>query len=1295
MSTKRLAFALLLSCLIPSLSYGQAWRAPVEIEISNSTVNTLEQTSDGYLWLGTNRGLNRYNGVNYSVLYQGDSLALSNDKIWCMSADTGNRLWVGTSSGINLVKDSKVIRRSSPQFDIISDIVNYDEDHLVCGGYEGLFIYDKNTEERRVIFPDIRYPSHIYMTMDGKIIMSGKVEEADIHVLDKSFQLVRHFQLPGAKLCHGISQSQDGTIVFATDNGIVAYTEDFRELPEWNKKLEEACGIRNPEVLFITEDKTDNNLAIGIAGGDIYTINTTSEEVAHGWYNISLSDANTATCLITKDNLWLSTDAHYLVQDVRDNEILVIKFKELGRNDKIGWIRSAGEDMALVITYSDVFIMNLSTGAYRKITPKDRLGQKVWVSRTCFDKHNNLWIASNDRKLTQYHLSGNELLKKNEWQVSDCPAIWNNADGSISYIDNSYIYTIHEGKQTSRPLNRGGSFWRAMESPGGKNYFLHDDTIFQFTEDGQFYELPIITEAISAITEDGDGNIWIGKMNSGLQRYDPRTQECTDFTEKDGLTDNNIRAINFNNSGTWVSTRNTVFHINNNGEILPIAINSPHNIDFILAGTTVGASGQIAFAGEHEVVEIFPNKHNIPKSIPLNLDALLINNKNYPDFGKKIVLDHTKDLVVFYFSARDFILGKQLNFAYKLVGHDNKWVMSGPGLRAFYSNLKSGNYRFQVKVQTPDGLWQDPQELIQIRIKPSFWASTPAKLGYLLILGALAAILTSLATKSKRNKERAERSELEKVIGEQMNRERTEFFMNVSHEYRTPLSLIYGPAQELSRNNSLNEHDKHLVRLIERNAEKMLGLTEQVVNFDRLAHSAEHLAVMSTHLEEMLKEIVKNFEYVLDKKNISLSFEEPKQPLGEVWCDREKVEKIFFNLLSNAVKYTPDGGEVIISLNSLGSEEVLKEYDHSKENYSGKYAKVTVKDTGIGIDKDNLEKIFRRFERIRQQVGEEVPEGLGIGLNHVMHLIQLHRGEITVKPNSPKGTEFSFIFPSEKEAYTGEEIWHDVPTESTGRLTQSVPVHTVDKEITLLVVEDNDEMRAYLNELLCNSFNVMLACDGDEALRFIKISAPDLVISDIMMPYKDGYELCRDIKASTDYCHIPVILLTAKSGKTDELEGLGAGADAYMQKPFDPNYLFALINNILENRRRIQKLVGENTAEKITEVIPDLGINPNDKEFLEKMYTLIEENISDEGFNVSAIAESLGMSRSCLFSKVKTLTGMSPQEFLIGYRLNKAKEMILSRKYNVSEVAYNVGFSTLNGFSRAFKNKFGFPPSSL
>ena len=1247
----------------------QQWVAPVESTLSSQKVTAIAETTDGYIWFGTPHGLNRYNGLSYTVFYQGDTLALSNDRIWSLCPDSGNRLWVGTESGINLIQDSKVTRRDKATFNVISTIENLDSRSLIYGCISGISIYDKATGESHLVTSEIQYPTHILVREDGRIIATGKGSSTDYYVMDEDFRIVLKGNLGDAKQCNGIAQASDGSIFFATEKGLFVFSSDFKPIKGWNEKLAEACGKQDPKVIFITEDKFDNNLVIGTANGEIYCI-TNSGEMYQGWYNISLNGTNDARCLITQDNIWISTDKSPLMQDIRKSDIRIIEIKELAANDRVSRLEYYSDNLLLVFTYRKVYLLNTDTGIYRDVTPDEAEKKNLWISKRLCDSRGDVWIVSNYSSITQFRLVDNKLKSVKEWRIkSICPGIWENKDGSISYLDDNHIYTISEGVRTEHPLNRGDSGqWRVFTAgKEGHQYFITGNRIFLYTQDRLLSELPIEAEAITDLDEDPSGNIWIGSLGFGVLRYDPKTGDSYSYGTADGLPDNTIRAVTANDNGVWVSTNYSITHISNEGNVSPVLFNHEGPMEYSLAAATSGGSTDAVFGGKHEIVLIHPSSKIPNEPVKVVLDAILVNNSNYPDFGKEITLKHTQNLLMFYYSVKDFIIGNQLNFAYKLEGHDSRWVMAGAGLKAFYSNLDSGKYRLMVKVQTPDGKWQNPQEIISVRIKPAWYMSLPAKITYLLLGALLLWVLLGLIRRNRIIKEQAERSEMEKAMGERMNKDKTDFFMNISHEYRTPLSLIYGPAHELARSDSLNEHDSHLVRLIERNTEKMMTLTEQVINFDRFSRSTDHLAILKTDLVSDLSEIISNFEYIISRKNLDVRLSHNEDGFPGTWCDKDKIEKIFFNLLSNAIKYTPDGGSVHVDLSRINSRNARSLYTLPDNGYDGDYAEISVMDTGIGIEQKEMDRIFERYRRLGVKVGDKVPEGLGIGLNHVLYLIELHRGAINVKSNYPKGVIFSFIIPIEKKAYDGEEIWHEVPTDSSGKITRIVPSVESDKEKTMMIVEDNDEMRSYLNDLFCGIYNVVLANDGEEAMKFIKISAPDMVVSDVMMPYKDGFQLCREIKESKEFCHLPVILLTAKSGTENMVEGLGSGADGYIQKPFDPQHLLALSKSILDNRARIQSILGSSTSGNLGNVLPELEI----------------------------YEEEMGMSRSSLFSKVKSLTGQSPQEFLINYRLNKAKDLLKTRKYNISEVGYLVGFSTLNGFSRAFKNKFGVPPSSF
>ena len=1290
---------LLLSCtvaLATALSLpAQEWTPPVSSSLSNPMLTALAEGTDGYLWIGTRRGLNRYNGSIYKIYYQGDSTTLTSDRIFSLCPDTGRRLWIGTEAGINLIQDGKVVRRSFLKFNPITTLLNYDENHLVYGSQLGVCLYDKESGESTVIFdaPRFTYSSSLLKTREGGLIVAGRSNRPSIAILDPHFNLVREITLTASGNLNGMALGPDGTLFAATGKGLRAWAADGNRMPQWSRMLEAATGQAEPHVLFLATDPQNGHLIAGVADRGIYDIPLEDGQIQQTWVGLDLQGVRQAHCLLGRQDIWLSTDRGGLIHQSRNSITNLIRLQNLAPLDAISRLISWEGGMTIVQTQKKILLLNPATGVTRDLTPAFFSPEKS-IIQARMDRRGYLWVIYNYETLYQFRVGTDRLHQQSAWPVSGVRAIWENEDGSMSFIQESRIHTIREGIRTSRPLSRAGEYWRVMPTWTGKTFFFDRDKLYQYTKDGLFQEIPVVLSAPNSLTEDKQGRIWIGTSNSGLVCYDPLRQATTEITTKDGLPDNAIRSVVPNDYGVWVSMRNEIAFVSNNlADIIRYSPGEGETVDFANNAFVRTESGDILFGANEHVLVLHPKRITRTGSVPTSLDALLVNNLPLEIPEGELNLDHTQNLVVFYYSALDFDHGNQLSYEHRLVGHDNQWIKAGQSHRAFYSNLSPGKYRFLVKVQTPDGTWQEEQELLHIRIKPVPWLSWPAKATYALIGLGLLALLIWLTERTRSNKERAERAELERSLGEQMSRDKTDFFMNISHEYRTPLSLIYGPTCELARNNNLDAHDRHLVRLIERNAEKMMSLTEQIVNFDKFSRSTDHLAVLRTDLGQKLAAIVRNFEYIREQRSLDIRTDFPEDTT--VWCDRDKIEKIFFNLLSNAVKYTPDGGSIRIRLSTATAADVRARYELPDTDYDGAYAEVTVSDTGIGIEPDKIDLIFQRYERLGRQVGEKVPEGLGLGLNHVLYLIGLHRGAIQVRPNEETGTTFSFVIPAEKEAYSGEEIWREVPVDASGKISEAVPIRSAGKDLSLLIVEDNDDMRTYLHELFHETYNVMLASDGEEALRFIQISAPDIILSDVMMPYKDGLQLCRELKESPEYCHLPVILLTAKTEMTERLEGLGLGADAYLGKPFDPQYLRTLVQNLLDNRRRIQKALGEKTADQIDAVLQDLPVGTHDKAFIEKLYGLIEEHLAEEEFNVSSLAGMMGMSRSGLFSKVKALTGQSPQEFLTGYRLARARELLLTHEYNISEVAYKVGFSTLNGLSRAFKNKYGVPPSAI
>lgn len=384
------------------------------------------------------------------------------------------------------------------------------------------------------------------------------------------------------------------------------------------------------------------------------------------------------------------------------------------------------------------------------------------------------------------------------------------------------------------------------------------------------------------------------------------------------------------------------------------------------------------------------------------------------------------------------------------------------------------------------------------------------------------------------------------------------------------------------------------------------------------------------------------------------------------------------NLLSNAIKYTPEGGHIDVNVVTDAERMCIE-----------------VRDTGIGIPPEKQNEIFKRFKRLdtRSDIA-----GSGIGLHYAQQLAHLHKGSITYRPNAPQGSCFVLELPTAREAYRDNELAAEIPfaTTTIPSVAASDDTGKEEKENTLLIAEDNAEVRNYLQGLLAEDYNIMTASDGEEAMECISLNAPDLIVSDVVMPHKDGYELCQAIKSSTDWGHIPVILLTAKSDTQSSIRGLDCGADAYVGKPFDPFYLKVAIENLLANRRRVQQIVQNLTSGSIPkEKAREAMLNEQDRLFLEDLHARLDRHLDDEEFSIGLLAKEMGMSYSSLYARIKSLTGQTPQNYLITYRMNTAMQLLRSGRYTVSEVCYKVGSSSLANFSRSFKRQFGIPPSEV
>lgn len=1266
---KNILITLVALCAISISVYAQQLRLPVENTLSNPVVNCMTVDNDGYMWIGTRRGLNRFNGSNYLVYYQLDSLSLANDFIATMCNDTDGRLWIGTTTGIGLLRNGKVDSSVNVSCGSVFCIANYDDDKLLVLLRNSLYIMDKTSFAMTPVWQDdsvVR--GRVTVAQDGMIWIYD-IHNPLIHVLDSRFSLVDIISLADSSVCD-VYADRDGSVLVATDSGLRMFDSSGRPL-SFNGDLKRLT--QGERVLFITANDSGKR-CIGIKDKGIYVFEGLGSDLHRVWEEEELHDLQQVTAVFTESNIFISKEQdgmeyHYMTSD---KSVIPVSSK---KEETLNMFYTFGKDSVLVLTNTNVYVKKIGENSYDKVRIEGQRSRD-WMTISLFDKDTCLWILNNGNELRKYDFEGKRLRLLRSIPVENTNSIWGGKDNEGIYLLQSYgILQIAEDGSTRRHrMMKYPDFWFCGTTSSGLTYFLDNGGVWCFDEGKAISKLPVSVKSPECLYEDKDGLLWIGSQGAGIYVYDPKTEAVENINVSHGIPDNTTRSIIGDDMGNiWVSSRCEVYKIS--GENREVTLyGSPENMNFSYNSNSsrYTEGGHILFGSKNHIA-VFAASNEAPENeLQVRLDGLVVGSKRLEHIPDEIVLEHDGNIISFYYSAMNYDPGMKLSYRYRLVGHHEDWIYAGSNMRVNFAGLKPGRYRLEVSVRNSTGKWSENVLSCGFKVNYSPWASPFAILLYVVLTGFFVIFMMNLAYQLKSNRRKLERAEHEKLLNESLNKEKTDFFTNISHEYRTPLTLIHAPVRELLGSNSLNDHDKYLLSLVAKNTEKMMGLTDQVLSYYTY-DDKETLKVIKSEVSVFLKSMLQSFDYMFRQRELTLNIEIPDDV--QAYCDREKVERILFNVLSNAAKYTPEGGTITVRA-GVADDNLI----------------VSVADTGVGISPEKMKSIFDRFDR--GDMEEANLPGFGIGLNYALHLAELHKGLLTVAPNLPKGSVFTLSVPSSRKSYDSSEIIMDTETSDENAIIPEDKV-TAMKETTILIAEDNVELAHYMRHLLLKEYNVILASNGNEAMECIKVSAPDIVVSDVMMPFKNGYELCSDIKTNPEFCHLPVILLTAKADMDSQLLGIEKGADAYLKKPFEPNLLFAVIKGIIENRKKSQNILMSTASEEVQQEVEHVEMNRHDKMFVEKLHAMMEEHLADEEFNVTAMSKEFGMSRTSLFSKIKALYGESPQTWITDYRLNKAMELLKTREYNVSEVSYRVGFSTLTGFSRSFKNKFGFPPSAV
>lgn len=820
---------------------------------------------------------------------------------------------------------------------------------------------------------------------------------------------------------------------------------------------------------------------------------------------------------------------------------------------------------------------------------------------------------------------------------------------SISENDVYDIYTTRKGETYIATFGGGVNEIKAVDENGFPAKFL-SYTI----KDG----LP--SDVVLTLTEDKKGNLWV-TSEGNLTKFDPEKKSFETYSE----INRQIEGQNFS-EGARCTAQSGIVYVGYSKGVLSV---DPENINKSTFTPYVALTKfQIA-----------------NKDVPIGEESPLKANIDDLDHIK---LNHKQNFINIEFVALDYIEPRRINYAYKLEGFDQEWIITSKQRIANYTNLSPGNYTFRVKSTNSDGIWMDNEHILNIEITPSFWQTGWAYLLYvILIIAVLYAILRTLFVFYRlRDKVKLEHEETEM---------KTRFFTDISHEIRTPLTMIVSPVENIIENEGTPGDIKSQLQLVLKNSNRMLRMVNQILDFRKIQKMK--LNIQETQFGDYVSDICNNFSKTAEYQNIRLEFNN-RAGDEKIWIDRDNVEKLIFNLLSNAFKYTSDDKTIEVSV-----------FSNKKDNTVA----IQVKDEGGGMTKDVLNKLFTRFASFNKDKNKP---STGIGLSIVKEVADKHHAKIVVDSEENEGSVFTVFFPTgiehlkddtnvsftfvAKDTVTEKPESDNAKEKSAGEIMPGRPDGAIEKENpkeTILVVEDDSDLRRFIVNILEPYYNVVDAPDGKEGYDKAVANVPDFIVSDIMMPEMDGTELLQKIRSTTEISHIPVILLTAKTDMESKLDSLDYGADDYITKPFSVKYLRARIENIIRQRKRLYDVYSAGRPLDITEPEkkeePEHKITPQDELFIRKIKEVVEENIDNGDFVVDDLANAIAMSRTVFFKKLKSLTGLSPIEFIRDIKIKHAAKLIETQQYTIKEVSFMIGISDTKYFSQCFKNVYGMTPS--
>lgn len=1343
---KKTLVCIILTCLLASCS-GSGHKdhitslveSPVIAnDLSNKMVNAIAEDAKGHIWIGTFRGLNKYDVHEFHQYFcTDDSLDLPDNQIKDIMLDSRGNLWISTVNGVCVYTDKDTFRRI-PMNSNNRNIAQILENHtgrIYLNLIHQLMVYNKEKDEFDMVFNDFD-PWHSFNTKCF-IDPGDKLWAATPRSLRRydSETAALEDSIPLKDYPWYFFMEKSGLMWLCGNEGVQLYDTAKRQFVAVSETLSKHPLLSRTAISLIHPYGNDC-LILSTDMYGLFVYNFIEDTVIHqdeSGFPFEAPTFKISTMYTdSRDNLWIgSEDQGYTVrynykEKFNTDSYLASQFK----NISVISVASDERDNMLISTkFNGLYIYNRNSRNMKHVTPQALLGSDYKNNRGVgyvMIDGNDIWMTMPlANKVLQCTYAGDRLDVEKSYDIFMPMSLARDSNGTIWVTTAASFVTGHrrgtEGFEVLSPFPRQPTFIPSIiPVEGGKILasafynplkFIDEKTwkVSDPSYGGEKLDAAIKRSVFipTAVRQDSKGEIWIGTISNGLLRYREGADSVEHITGTPCL---DISGIEEDRQGNiWVSTQYGLGKYDRTaGEFTNYyAADGIGGNQFYERASCTLADGTIVFGGTHGLTIFNPMDVSTKRTIPLLFEDLKIHNipvrpqdgKNidrHLSYSPNIHLDYDENGFSISFAALDYSEHERVHYYYMMEGFDKYWIDAHNNREVYYANLPAGSYTFKVKVTNNNRSIVETESSIRVIIRPAPWLSWWAWCIYILLAVVVTGFIVRLRHRIKLEKEAARRSELEKEQEQRVNKMNMSFFANVSHEFRTPLTMIAGPVAQLCDSPGLSKENKQILTIVQRSISRMFRLVNQLMDFNKLENDTLRLSVRRTDIISTLQQSLDIYRMNAAEKGISLNTHGLEDTFL-MMLDVDKLEKIIANLMSNALKFTGKGGKIDVSLDVVGAEDARKTANLPEVPAGTQYVKVTVADTGNGIPEEQLEKIFLRYYQLDNQMQGSYSWGTGIGLYYARSLARLHHGNL-VASNKTEGTGavFTLLLPVGDAAYTDDErsaLDEEQPkiyaaASNTGT-ENSDETDEADKP-TVLVVDDDSEVVHYLRTLLSPYYHVICRFDAESAYKTMGEEEPDLVLSDVAMPGETGYELCRRVKDDMQLCHIPVILLTAMATVENQVEGLDTGADAYVTKPFEPTYLLALIKSQLKNREKVRSLLNRST--QTDKISPDI-LSPQDKEFMTELYRLMESELSNPELDVARMTELMKISRTKFYYKVKGLTGQNPSVFFKTYKLNRAAEFLREGKYSVSEIADMTGFSTLSHFSTSFKKQFGAAPS--